>query len=195
MDVIKFFIDYKIPHSTDHKNIRDGWIGIQDCPFCGTRGTYHLGYNTYENYFSCWSCGGHSEEYVVSKLIGVNYDTAKEIVEKYGGALKSRAEPRVRVGMSIFRLPNGLVPFNSVSWTYLHKRGFEDPDKLIKDWDLRFAGPSAKLDNHSYYNRILAPIYWDRRIVSFQARSILKNHPAKYKACPPEFEKISLPGS
>ena len=79
----------------------------------------------------------------------------------------------------------------SVSRTYLHKRGFEDPDKLIKEWDLRFAGPSAKLDNHSYYNRILAPIYWDRRIVSFQARSILKNHPAKYKACPPEFEKIS----
>jgi hypothetical protein len=190
MDVSKFFIDYKIPYSTDHKNIRDGWVGIQDCPFCNSRGKFHLGYNTYEHYFSCWMCGGHSEAYVISKLIGVNYNVAEEIVEKYGGGLKSQPDPRIRVGMSKFKFPSGIKPFDSRYWTYLHNRGF-DPDEISKTWDLQATGPHAMLDGLDYSHRILAPFSWDRRIVTFQARDITEKHRAKYMACPPEREIIS----
>jgi hypothetical protein len=190
MDVSRFFIDYKISHSTDHKNIRDGWIGVQDCPFCGSRGKFHLGYNTYEHYFSCWMCGGHSEPYVVAKLIGVNYDMAEEIVEKYGGGLKSRPEPRIRVGLSKFKLPSGTGALQKYHKRYLEDREY-NWEYLEEVWRIQGTGPVSKLDKLSYKLRILAPVYWDRRLVTFQARDITGKHRAKYMACPPEREIIS----
>jgi hypothetical protein len=190
MQVEKFLKDYHILHSTEHKNVRDGWIGIQDCPFCGSKGKYHLGYNTYEDYFSCWMCSGHSTIYVVAKLIGVNYTRAEEIVEKYGGTLKTKKEPRIRVGMSKFKLPSGVGPLQKNHKLYLEERRF-DWELLEKVWGLQGTGPQSKLDELSYKLRILAPIYWDRRLVTFQARDITEKQIAKYMACPPEREIIS----
>lgn len=190
MDASRFFIDYKISHSTEHKNIRDGWIGIQDCPFCGSQGKYHLGYNTYEDYFSCWMCGGHSETYVVCKLLGINYTAAEAVVEKYGGGEKARVEPRVRVGMSKFKLPSGDLELQDYHKQYLDDRGY-NWEYLRDTWNVQGTGPMAKLDEISYKLRILAPVYWDRRIVTFQARDITTKSKAKYMACPPEREIIS----
>ena len=48
----------------------------------------------------------------------------------------------------------------------------------------------SKLDDIYYKNRILAPIYWDRKRVSFQTRDITDLHKAKYMACPEDRELI-----
>ena len=190
MNVEKFLIDYRILHSTDHKNVRDGWIGVQDCPFCGASGKYHLGYNTYEDYWSCWSCGGHSPQYVVSRLLGVNLDEAQSIVRKYGGKQKKRRERRIRVGTDNFKLPSGVIKMQHYHKKYLEDRGF-NPEELEQIWDLYGTGPSSKLDKISYKWRILAPIYWDEKLVSYQARDVTDRQQGKYKACPPEREIVS----
>ena len=189
MNIEKLLQDHSIPYMTQHKNVRDGWIGM-DCPFCGTTEKYHMGYNLDEDYFSCWQCGGHSHKGVIARLLGVTYSKAEDILSKYGGKPRIGEEHRIKVSTKQFALPT-TVPFNKQALHYLEKRGFSDPEQLIATWDLKYTGPSSKLDGLNYGNRILAPIYWNQRLVSFQARDITNRHPAKYMACPPERERIS----
>lgn len=190
MDIIKLLTDYHIPYSTEHKNVRSGWVGIEDCPFCRSQGKFHLGYNTYEDYFSCWSCGGHSHEYVIAKLLGVSYGRAEKILSQYGGKVKSLVEPRIRMGNRQFKLPsNTHEELNNYHKTYLIRRGF-DPIYLQAVWGIMGTGMVSKLDGISYARRILAPVYWDGKLVTFQARDITNRHKAKYMACPPERERM-----
>ena len=190
MQIEKLLKDNGITYATNHKNIRDGWIGIEDCPFCNSVGKFHLGYSLEEHYFSCWKCGGHNTPYTIQKLLRVSRDKAEAIIKQYGGTSKVKKIPKVRTGTNRFKLPP-TVPHNSRSWTYLKRRGFDDPDELINLWGLLYTGPMSQLDNLNFSNRVLAPIIWDGQIVSFQARDISDKHIAKYMACPPEREIIS----
>lgn len=195
MDIIQLYIDYSIDHSTEHKNVRNGWVGT-NCPFCGSTGKYHFGYSIDEDYFSCWQCGGHSVKSSIARLLGVNVSRAEEIIEKYGGAVKHYKKARVRIGKNKFKLPSGSLKLEKQHKLYLKRRGF-DWEELARTWGIMGTGPSSKLISHdkeqiiNYSNRILAPIIWDGRIVSFQARDISNKHMAKYMACPPEREIIS----
>ena len=181
--------DYHIPYATEGKNVRSNWIGV-DCPFCPGSKENHLGYSLDEHYFSCWRCGGHSQRKVIARLLSVSTTKAESIIEKYGGNIKIKTEPRVRIGTNKFKLPNGTGLLQRNHIRYLEKRRF-DSDKLKLEWDIQGTGPIAKLDELNYANRILAPITWNDRVVSFQARDITNKHMAKYMACPPEREIIS----
>jgi len=44
------------------------------------------------------------------------------------------------------------------------------------------------LDKIDYKHRILAPVYWNERMVSFQTRAINNNATPKYRACPKDRE-------
>ena len=189
MNITKLLEDYRIPYATDHKNVRDGWIGIH-CPFCAGEDNYHLGYSLDENYFSCWRCGGHPTEKVVMRLLKVGYNQAEEIVEQYGGNSRKKEEPRVKAGTSKFKFPSGPLELERPHKLYLERRGF-DWEYLQQMWGIKGTGPISKLDGINYSNRILAPIIWKSRFVSFQARDITNRHMAKYMACPPEREMIS----
>jgi len=196
MQIEKLLQSHNIPYVTEHKNVRDGWIGM-NCPFCSGEGNYHLGYSLDEDYFSCWRCGGHGIVYSISKLLSISFSKAEELVEQYGGTLKKkRVEARVKVGMSKFKLPTGELKIFSNHRRYLEQRKF-DVDKLIDLWGIMGTSPSSRLVSPDkekildYSNRILAPIFWDNRIVSFQTRDITNRHMAKYMACPPEREIIS----
>lgn len=190
MRIEQLLADYGIPYVTEHKNVRDGWIGIH-CPFCPGSQNYHLGYDLYEHYFSCWRCGGHSTEHTIATLLAVNWEKAKDIIEKYGGEVERPVEEvKEKQGTLEFKYPVGDLTIQPAHKHYLEKRKY-DPDKIITTWKLHGTGPVAKLDGIDYARRILAPIYWGNKVVSFQARDITGKHPAKYMACPPEREIIS----
>ena len=72
---------------------------------------------------------------------------------------------------------------------YLQSRGF-DADKLQALWGLQSTGPMSKLDESWYRNRILIPIYWNGKMVSFQTRAVGKD-PIKYKACGKQREQVN----
>jgi len=186
MQVEQFLKDHGIPYSTTHKNVREDWIGM-DCPFCGTHDKYHLGYSLDEDYFSCWHCGGKSHVRVVSRLLLVSTSRAKTIIEQYGGKTKRKADPKVRVQSSKVKFPVGDLTLRIPHRQYLERRGY-DPDELINDWDIKGTGPVAKLDGINFSHRILMPIYWQGRLVSFQTRDITGHREAKYITCPPEHE-------
>jgi hypothetical protein len=185
----QFLTDHHIPYVTDHKNVRGGWVGL-DCPFCGTKDKYHLGYSLEENYFSCWQCGGHSAKSVIAKLLGVTFNKAEDIIRKYGGRTHTDTEHRVKVHTKRLELPPGDLSLRNNHKQYLHKRNF-DWKYLEQEWGIMGTDPIARVDHINYGNRILAPIYWNKRLVSFQTRDITGSHSAKYMACPPEREIIS----
>ena len=192
MKIEKLLTDYGIDFATTHKNIRDGWIGLPDCPFCGSSDKYHLGYSLDENYFSCWQCGGHGVEYTLQKILHISRDKAVELIRKYGGKTKEKRKPaKIKAGSQRFKLPPGQLNITPRHEAYLRGRGFDDVDALVNQWGLMGTAPIAKIDQLNYGNRILAPIFWGTQIVSFQARDITGQAFAKYMACPPEREIIS----
>ena len=60
---------------------------------------------------------------------------------------------------------------------YLIKRNF-DPDELEFKWRLVSTGPVGP-----YKHRIIAPIYFNEKLVSYQGRDITDKAKLKYKAC------------
>lgn len=70
---------------------------------------------------------------------------------------------------------------------YLSRRGF-DPEQIVKQWGVMSTGPIAPLVTDGkaldYSHRIIIPIEWGGKVVSFQGRDVTNRHPLKYMACP-----------
>ena len=188
MRILDLYKDYHINSSTEGKNVREGWVGVH-CPFCVGSQDYHLGYHLDEDYFSCWRCGGHPTIQTIQNLLSVSYGKAEEIIKRYGGVSKKKVEARVRVGTNKFKFPNGDLDMLPPHKKYLERRKF-DSKLITKDWRLKGAGPVARLDGINYSWRIIAPIMWNGRVVSFQGRDISNRHQMKYMACPQDRELV-----
>jgi hypothetical protein len=108
---------------------------------------------------------------------------ANRIMESYPGGSMTHYDVFSDIHVKEHRLPsntmNGLtIPHKK----YLEGRGF-DAKELEKKWELKSTGPVALLDGVDYGHRVLAPIYWDFRQVTFQARDTTNRHVLKYMAC------------
>ncbi len=188
MNIIQLYQDHSILYADEgHRHYRPGWINTA-CPFCAGNPGLHLGYNVDENYYICWRCGWFPTSKVIAKLTNTNENTAKTLIKQYGGCVQQTKEVRPK-SIKPFELPSGTTSLSNSHKQYLLRRGF-DPDRLVKEWELLGTGPISNLGNAEYKFRIIAPIIWNSKRVSFQARDITDRHPLKYKACLKEFEKI-----
>jgi len=176
--------DYNIPHvSGGHKHTSAGWVNI-NCPFCSGSKNFPLGIRESMDGCNCWRCGGHSLANILSKTLGCTLSEAFKIIDKYRTGkttIRQIAEPKVSIHP--FKYPSPNHALNQFGRKYLKKRKF-DPDHLIKEWGISQTGPVSFLDKISYCHRILIPIYWDGKIVSFQARDITGKSELKYLTCP-----------
>jgi hypothetical protein len=91
--------------------------------------------------------------------------------------------------MKGFRFPDGTMDLMPMHEKYLIKRNF-DPDRLYRQWGLKGTGPFGELDKINYAYRIIIPIEWDQKIVSFQGRDIKGKSKLRYLACPKKREII-----
>ena len=71
----------------------------------------------------------------------------------------------------------------------MEKRGF-DANYLETKYGLLGTGPVSSLDGINYKFRIVAPIYWFDKQVSFQARDITNRSKLKYITCPKDLELV-----
>lgn len=202
MRITELFADYGVPFQTQgHKHCRIGWVNTA-CPFCTGNPGLHLGFcvdpgSPFFNKFVCYRCGGKHTVKAVATLIGVNYDSAKEIIREYGGKSHiPKQQTIVKLGSKPYKWPSGCMPLNERHKKYLIQRNF-NPEELERRWSLVGTGPSSRLVTGTgkdkrridYKNRILIPIYWNGKEVSFQTRHI-RDSKTKYIVCPEDREII-----
>lgn len=189
MNIIQLYKDFNVPFATEgHKHCREGWVNTT-CPFCTGNPGMHLGYNMADDFYVCWRCGWKATHKALALLIHVSEQEAKEIARKYGGKSHVKSAVTVRVGQKKFRLPPSTAPMNDRHKRYLTKRKF-DPEVIEKIWDVQGTGPISLMDGISFSHRLVIPIYWEDRIVSFQTRDITAKHSLRYITCPEQREIV-----
>ena len=182
-DAVKFYQDYEIPFVTEGKNVTKAWINIK-CLFCDDS-SHHLGVGPGIDYAICWRCGGHSLIDVVKASIECDFYTAKNIIEEYQTQKIKTKLPVKKQNKNIkVKLPEGTTLLKSTHKDYLESRDF-DPDKLVKLYGLQGTGYSGP-----YKFRIIAPIYLDQKLVSYQGRDVTGKASLRYKTCSKEEEAL-----
>lgn len=184
-DAPTFFRDYAISWIDEgerDKHSRSGWIQVP-CLFCHGSTGYHLGYNLGGGYFNCWRCGFHTNIEVIKVYGGKSWSKAKELLKEYT-TYETLAQQKIATKASKTLLPPGTLPLSQAHRRYLYGRGY-DAGKVIEDWGLMATGPAG-----SYRHRIIAPIYFNGILVSYQGRDITNKADLRYKACRQEDEVI-----
>lgn len=182
VDIRNILSKVEIDFRTSGKNISEGWVGV-NCPFCGDTG-YHGGFNIHSGlWYNCWKCGNHKAKEALSLLAGLPFS---EIEKRIIGStsLLQREDPKKRAGALPFELPIGCQKMTKRHKDYLIGRGY-NPDSLERQF--RLLGT-----NHlgAYQHRIVAPIFLNGKMVSYQTRDISGTSLARYKACSREREII-----
>lgn len=167
-----------------HKHCRPGWINME-CPRCTGNPGLHLGVSENSGQFVCWRCGFIPLLEAIRKFTGCNWNQARQIARQFGATKqykRYRKEPKEK-DIDV-EFPKGTLDyFPKTHRKYLENRNF-DPDYLIDTWNLRATGNLGK-----YKNRIIVPIYYKNRLMSYQGRDITGKAEAKYMACEQENER------
>jgi DNA primase len=189
IDFIHLLKDKDIPYKLEVEN----WANI-NCPFHenGVRG-YKGGINLIGGYYHCWACNGSSIEKVFSELLQVSFYEAKNILQEYesDSVIRSKLNRKVSKGKSI-ELPGVPIEKEDKFWNYLTSRNF-DSNSIVSNYFINSGGIIG------YWNfRIIIPIFYQKRLVSFQARSIYSKEKCKeldilrYKNYPIELGLVNI---
>jgi hypothetical protein len=184
LNVTKLANDYNIPIFTSGKNVSSGWVNFR-CPYPKCSDTSnHLGYNLAKDYFRCWKCGWHGQIETLCLLLRLDKPTVISLIYQYGGQINYRkVEKEIVVKTKAFQFPSNAESLSKSHKRYLKDRKF-DPNYLSKTWGILGTGPVSHLDGIKFNRRIIVPITWDGKVVSFTARDITNRHPLRYIACP-----------
>ena len=178
-----------IPYQTEgHKHCRPGWANMP-CPWCTGNHGLHMGFSLDGRVARCWRCGVHPIFKTLAKLSNTPESQVRAIARKYVGMKPAISATKISIRRKAFKYPSGTGDLLPQHKTYLTKRFFR-PNSLIQTWGIVGTGPLAKLEGIDYKWRILAPIIWEGKIVSFQGRAISNKIEPNYKACPKEREGI-----
>ena len=196
IDIEEYLQNKGIPYDPPgSKNVGRDSIGIS-CPFCGDHqysGGNHLGIKVDTKQWFCWICGmgrGKGILTLITKLEDCSYRQAEEILKPFTHSdmslLQTTNTVDLRASQGYFKLPSEakdelLEPHRK----YLESRGF-DPEFIFNKYKLKCVGPIG------YWKlRLIVPIYFHHRMVSFTAADITRKHTLKYKHC--QIEKSLMP--
>lgn len=171
-----------------HKHCRPGWANMP-CPYCTGNPGLHLGISLDGKTARCWRCGVHPLYKTLAKLSNTPEPQIRSLARKYIGIQPAKTNQRITIRRKAFKYPSDLNGLLHAHQRYLTLRNFT-VNSLIEDWGIVGTGPISKLGEIDYKWRILAPIIWEGKVVSFQARAISDKVEPKYKACPIERELV-----
>jgi len=175
IDIETILSENNVNFTTKGKHGRKGWVQIK-CPFCGGGSGHPGGFNIDKAYYNCYRCGYHWLPKVISEIANVSIRRAKEIIKANSTIDYKEEKEETKLAESLV-YPVKTGPMKKSHKEYLHKRNF-DPEKLERKFELLGTGNIGK-----YKNRILAPIRYKTKLISYQTRDITDKHPAKYMAC------------
>ena len=190
VDIKALFDSLDIEYKSSGKNVSHGWVNI-NCPIpgCGDS-SFHCGINLRTSLFSCWIC---QEKGSIVKLIreikDISFGEANKIVKGFerDSSLDPFSEKDPESANSGVRNSSILVypdPLLTVvpepHRQYLISRQF-DPDLLAKKYDLKFT-----YNTGNFRFRIIAPIFWKGKAVSWIAADVVRKDAPPYIKCPVE---------
>ncbi len=194
--VVQILESYGIPHWTQGKNVNPGWVNIQ-CPFCNDPSN-HLGIFPESLKINCWRCGPQGNLYSALRLLtGITraeYDILtkdkykvnfqKSALKQVKAVLARRKEPveekEERVPRRIELPEEAKLITKDTKSPLLHhyltkiRKNPISMDTLIKH--------HCHLCTHgTYMNRMIIPVYFERKLIAFQAADLTGQAELKYK--------------
>jgi len=171
IDIKSILDELDIPYKEYGKNVSPHDLNV-DCPFCGWE--KHLGINKSSGQVFCWVCEFADEKYrpsllrVLVESSGFSYEEVKQIMEEHGWE-RFYVEDDHKIKLSRKgRLPKEAIDIDIASFLsgprrYILKRNFSLG--IVKKYGLKYckSGP--------YRKRMIIPIHFDGKLVSFTSRS------------------------
>ncbi len=183
INIIQLCEDNNIPYRTEGKNTSKGWTQIC-CPFCAAIDTgFHGGINNDKANYNCWKCGKHPLYKTLSVTLEISTQESKRLIDAYTDKKIQEIRIKEKIINTKIQFPIGTGKLQKIHKQYLLKRNFSYK-KLEKEFNLK---GTYYLGNYAY--RIIAPIYYNGKLISYQGRDVTGKSELRYKACP-ETEEI-----
>lgn len=174
IDVREVLDELGVDYRESGKNIGHGWVGTH-CPFCNEN-SYHLGIHLDSTVMSCFVCGqtGNILTYTAKQMR--SYKAAIAFLKKFIPIELRPPEEETYNTITKVELPSNATKTPSkYQINYLKKRGYNW--KTLHDkYDFYYCGPTG-----NFANRIIVPVYSQRRIVTFTSIDIVKDTNLRYR--------------
>lgn len=180
-DLFKFMDAYHIGYSEHTKNVGNSWVGLDECPFCGITGN-HIGINIQSKGYFCWGCGNKGSLFsLIKELLNINgSETFSIINEFFNGDLEFVIK---ETGDSVI-LPSNVMDLMKSGGDYLKSRGY-NPVYIRDKFQVKQTSHQSTLSHQDkksdFKNRLIIPIYMNRKLVSYTGRDYTGIGEPKYK--------------
>lgn len=183
-DALTFLKTYNISFTTSGKNCSPGWINT-NCCFCRDT-NFHLGFDLSTGSANCWKCGKKDIIKLISFLLHCSQQQAKRIYANYqidkikGEYLKRKHNYYNNSYKSLVTkldFPIGCSELQNKHKEFLIKRGF-NPEFITKKYKIM---GTDRIGDYKF--RIIIPIFFNNKMVSFHSRDITEKAKLKHKAC------------
>ncbi len=164
-NALQFVKDYNIGYKLHGKNISSGMLGVCD-PFSSSDHNFHGAINSVNGTYTSWHTGSRALYLLIMELLGVSKSQAFKLIKEYSTEFYTPEQINTK---SRFMISD--EPLHACHRNFLRSRGF-NAQYLEDKYDLR-----------SEASRIIIPVYYNRRIVSYQERDVRFKF---YKSCPLE---------
>ena len=181
IDFVGLFKRYNVPYSL---TVNRGWVN-SNCPYCDTKlDSFNMGFNPTGEYCNCWKCGTHELKDSLSLILRIPKREMDDVIKPFKGknAISSNLGRKIALAKSLELPSDG---FTKAERRYLEKRDY-DPDLLHDKYGVVGGGITGK-----WKYRIIIPIYYNHRLVSWTARSILGKDEIKELGIP-RYKNLSI---
>ncbi len=186
-DIQTYLDDRGISYSESGKNISSNWLGTS-CPFCED-GSTHLGINLQSKNISCFRCGirGSIIKFI-QEIDHVSKAKAYQTLEQFQDHSYSYLDaPQRKVTEDEVKFPKGSSKnFAGTFLNWFSSRNF-NADEIIKKYALQCCHLIG-----DFKFRVIAPVYYQRELITYTGRDITGKSDLRYKHCPIEQSKIPI---
>lgn len=198
--IVDIYNNLDIPNWTKGKNVgKKGWVEVQ-CPFCAD-GSQHCGVNPATELFSCWKCGqkGHFID-LLMELSGLSYGTCKSLVTESISNFREPVLDTIRNALEGEQRESESSPSGEVVLPKIFELITDDTNFPLLDMYLQRRNIARDtLMEHEcgicktgeYMNRMIIPVFYQGKLVSFQAADLTGFGGLNYQAAPLSMGRIN----
>jgi len=205
-DWIAFLDRQGIEYVTAGANVAKNNVNVH-CPLCGAGDpSHHLGISLVGPWWGCWRDPAHRGKSVarlIQLLTGCSWEQAQRIAgetaslpaDLLGSVEALLAPPSDPAPLRSLKMPEEFLPFTGGRGerfyrSYLTRRGYTEKqiNGITKKYGLRYC------KNGPFRGRIIFPVFYEGKLVTWTARSIFSSDTLRYKTLTVDPDRASVLG-